>query len=176
MNDPIKVLMNEHEIIVDASNLVKKMIAVVDRSDLYKRSALQLLSFFRDYADKYHHHKEEEILFPEMVKQNELLASGVLQEMLENHEDFRGQLSEIEELIGQNNCSQAQQRFEDYVDALADHIAVENEEVFEIAFSLFTEDEKEKIYYRFVDIDCELGEKQKNELKDKLAEIREMIS
>ncbi len=175
MNNPIDLLFKEHEVIVDASNIAKDLRKIIDMPDLYEQQVVGLISFFREFADQYHHHKEEEVLFPEMIKANELLESGVVQEMFENHEDFRELIGEIEQLTKNKDHQNAQRKLEQYVDALIDHIAVENEEVFEIAKTLFSNSELEKIYFKFQDIDSELGENNKIKLTEQLDKIRSAI-
>ena len=169
--DPITLLHDEHEIILDAIRIAKELRKHTGNGGLYEQKVSALIAFFREYADKYHHYKEEEVLFPEMVKANELLESGVIQEMFENHEDFRALIREIEQLTKDKKHEDAQNKLEQYVEALTDHIAVENEEVFEIARSLFSDIEMEKIFFRFMDLDADLGDKRKLELKAQLAVI-----
>lgn len=173
--DAIKILFEEHEIITDATNIAKGLRKIIDKPELYEQHVLGLIAFFREYADKYHHHKEEDILFPEMIKANELLESGVIQEMFENHENFRELIAEIEQLTKDKNYLSAQNKLEQYADSLIDHIAVENEEVFEIAKTLFSDSELEKIYFRFKDLDNELGENNKNILQERLNRIQQNI-
>ncbi|MEK6616530.1 MAG: hemerythrin domain-containing protein, partial [Bacteroidota bacterium] len=75
MNKSMKVLFDEHEIIVNAINTTRQAKSLIGKNDAaYEKLITQLIGFFRNYADKYHHFKEEEILFPEMAKRNELLA------------------------------------------------------------------------------------------------------
>ncbi len=172
MNNPIETLYEEHNIIIDAINIAYDLRKIIDNSDLYEEQANSLIMFFKEFADKYHHQKEETVLFPQMIKANELLESGVVQEMYENHEDFRKLINEIEKSIKNKDFENAQEKLEQYIGALTDHIAVENEEVFEIAQTLFNENDLEKIYYKFKDIDSEFGEKDKNLLQEQLNKIR----
>lgn len=172
MNNPIETLYEEHNIIIDAINIAYDLRKIIDNSDLYEEQANSLIMFFKEFADKYHHQKEETVLFPQMIKANELLESGVVQEMYENHEDFRKLINEIEKSIKNKDFENAQEKLEQYIGALTDHIAVENEEVFEIAQTLFNEKDLEKIYYKFKDIDSEFGEKDKNLLQEQLNKIR----
>lgn len=172
MNNPIETLYEEHNIIIDAINIAYDLRKIIDNSDLYEEQANSLIMFFKEFADKYHHQKEETVLFPQMIKANELLESGVVQEMYENHEDFRKLINEIEKSIKNKDFENAQEKLEQYIGALTDHIAVENEEVFEIAQTLFNEKDLEKIYYKFKDIDSEFGEKDKNFLQEQLNKIR----
>ena len=173
--DPIKILFDEHDIILDAIQTAKNLRKIIHKQETYAQQVFALISFFRAYADKYHHYKEEEVLFPEMAKANEMLESGVIQEMLENHEDFRELIREIELLTRNNQLDEAQDKLEQYVEALTDHIAVENDEVFEIAKTIFSEKEMEKLYFRFKDLDAELGDKRKTELTQQLLLIKKSI-
>ncbi len=167
MSSSIKMLYDEHEVIAKAIDTAMKAGTLIGKDNLtYASTVRQLITFFRNYADKYHHFKEEEILFPEMSKKNELLAGGVIQEMLENHEDFRERLADIESCVSDGNFEAAQQKMEQYTEALLDHIAVENDEVFQAAESLFTEEELEKIRFRFLDSDRTLGDEQKEQLEN----------
>lgn len=176
MKDPIKVLLNEHDIITSAIDIAKEAEKLIAKDVIaYEKTIRELIHFFRIYADKYHHNKEEQILFPEMNKKNELLEDGVIKEMLENHEDFRSMIKDIETFLDKKDFVKAQQKLHVYSEALLDHIAVENDEVFHMAESLFDEGELEKIFFRFEDCDREVGEQNKIELANHLKEIRKNL-
>ncbi len=176
MNRTIKVLFDEHEIIVNAIDAVRQAKSLIGKDDVaYENIVRQLLFFFRRYADKYHHYKEEEVLFPEMCRRNELIADGIVKEMLDNHEDFRNQITGVERAIDQKKYADARQQLEKYTEALLDHIAVENDEVFQAAESIFSEEELSKLYFRFLDIDKELGDDKKQELKELADSLRKNL-
>lgn len=176
MNKTIQLLFNEHEIIVNAIDAAKQAkIYVQTNEKQYERIVRELIDFFRNYADNFHHHKEEQILFPAMAKRNELLSGGVLKEMLDNHEEFREQIRNIEKSLDEKNYMQAQQQLEKYTEALLDHIAVENDEVFQMAESLFTAAELEKIYFDFEDADIELGSGKKQEFEELTETLRKNL-
>ena len=162
MKDPIEVLLDEHKIITSAIDLANHADELWLKNEaVYEIIIRKLISFFRIYADLYHHHKEEKILFPEMQKKNELLQDGVLKEMFNNHEDFRNMINSIETFLDKKNYQSAQEQLNIYLEDLLDHIAVENEEVFQIAETLFNKEELEKIYFRFQDSDFETEEQNK---------------
>ena len=176
MSKAIQMLYDEHETITNAIDAARNAGQFLQKSaNTYEKTVQDLISFFRNYGDNFHHQKEEEILFPEMKKKNELLADGVLKEMTDNHEEFRDALKSIELSLQEKNYSRAQEQLMQYTEALLDHIAVENEEVFQIAESLFTEDEKEKIYCRFEDCDIETGSLEKQELAEMAEEMRKNL-
>jgi hemerythrin-like domain-containing protein len=172
----MKVLFDEHETIVNAIDTAQQAKSLIGKDDTaYEKLIRQLIGFFRDYADQYHHFKEEEILFPEMAKRNELLADGVIMEMFENHADFREMIKNIEKSLNEKQYQQAQQQLEKYTEALLDHIAVENDEVFQSAESIFSDEELEKIYFRFEDRDRDLGNAKKEELKELADTLRKNL-
>jgi hemerythrin-like domain-containing protein len=164
MNNTLKMLYDEHDIISRAIALAQDARTLISTDEqAYDAAMRELIRFFRGYADKYHHYKEEEILFPEMMKKSELMADGVITEMLENHAAFREMLAEIEDALNNADYNTAANITEKYTDDLLDHIAVENDEVFQAAYSILNEIELENIYYRFADLDRELGEAKKND-------------
>ena len=176
MNNAIQMLFEEHSVIVTAIDAAENAESLIGINDiLYEKTIRELLYFFRKYADNYHHRKEEEILFPEMKKKNELLADGVLKEMFDNHEEFREMLRNIERLLDEKNYMNAQKQLNIYCNSLLDHIHVENEEVFQMSETLFNDDELGKIYFRFEDCDREIGSIEKKELAEHINEIRNNI-
>src|ERR1039458_7073295 len=135
MNNSLKMLYDEHDIITRAVNLAKNAKTLIGTNDEeYELTVSELIRFFRIYADQYHHHKEEEILFPEMAKRSELMADGILAEMLDNHEYFRELIHDIEADLEAREYVQASEKIDEYTEALLDHIAVENEELFQAAY------------------------------------------
>ncbi|MEZ5109849.1 MAG: hemerythrin domain-containing protein [Bacteroidia bacterium] len=177
MTEAIKTLFDEHEVIMEAIHLAKQSEELINEDETqYEQVIRSLIKFFRYYADGYHHHKEEQILFPEMSKMNELLEDGVIKEMLENHEDFRDMISNIEQLLNAKEYHKAQQQLNKYTEAMLDHIAVENDEVFHSAETLLDEDELEKMNFRFMDCDREVGDEIANKIKQSKAQLVEELS
>lgn len=165
MNNSLEILYDEHVVITRAATLARDAASLIGkRNEQYETTMRELIRFFRMYADQYHHHKEEIILFPEMAKKNELVASGIIQEMFDNHTHFRDLLRTIETNLNHKEYSTAAKNVVEYTEALLDHIAVENDEVFQTAYALFDEEELENIFFRFSDLDRELGDSLKMEL------------
>lgn len=176
MNTTLKMLYDEHDNISRAIEITKNAKKLIGKNDKeYESIARELIGFFKVYGDQYHHHKEEEILFPEMTKKNELLTDGIIKEMFDNHANFRELIHTIESDIEQKKFNDASLKMDEYTEALLDHIAVENEELFQTADVLFTGDELENIYYRFIDMDNELGKTKKKELTDLLHSLNQKL-
>ncbi|HEY3250054.1 MAG TPA: hemerythrin domain-containing protein [Ignavibacteria bacterium] len=166
MDKSIEILYNEHDIIKSVINYREKIAALANSNpELYKKTILELINFFRNYADKFHHYKEEKLLFPLMCEKNDMLKDSIIQEMLENHEDFRKLVKSIESAADSGNYEESSKLMFKYTEMLLDHIAVEDHELFQMAEMLFDEKELEKLYYDFQDIDRELGLESKHDFE-----------
>ena len=173
MNKTIEMLFDEHSAITSAVGVTDSLNTLRQQNpSAYKAMVRKMVAFLKGYADEYHHYKEEVILFPEMSKKNELLGDGIIKEMTDNHQEFRRMIKLIETSLNEGEFEIAQKTLEKYVNMLLDHIAVENEEVFQAAESLFTDAELENIGFRFQDIDRELGNEKKESLVEMMNQIR----
>ena len=157
----------EHAIILEAIQIASSL----DKSwetnpELYENNLKELLIFFKEYSDQYHHFKEEEILFPALLKMEEPSATAVINELLEHHEDFRALVGKIKTDLAEKKYPEAQQKIKEYSHDLLDHIAAENEELFPMADTILSEGELEKLYYKCIDIDNELGIERKEDLEN----------
>lgn len=174
MNKATTLLFSEHEIIVSAISIISETDNYINTDeDRYEEIIKELLYFFRNYADNYHHRKEEQILFPEMVKRNELLGDSAIKEMFDNHEDFRLMLKYIEAFIESGDYNGSSRLLHQYAEYLLNHIAIEDEEVFQMTDTLFSPDELDNLYFRFEDIDNELGKEEKLNMEQRIIKIIE---
>lgn len=165
-NNPTKLLMDEHDIIYQVEKSIISMDLYWEKDEeKFKTLMSDLLHFFREYSDRFHHVKEEEILFPELINHPDFLLNEIIDELEEHHEMFREYTKEIEELLSENQFEKAYKILKKYLSDLLDHIAIENDELFSITENLFSEDQLEKMYFRFKDVDIELGEEEKVKLE-----------
>lgn len=161
-NNPIQIMLDEHEIISLAKEMVDALDGYWEKDEEDCEKQLRaLLTFFKEYADGFHHFKEEQILFPEMTNQVDFTLSELIDELLEHHANFRQYAAEIRAALDNKTYERAHKHLKFYLNELLDHIAVENDELFVIAENLFTEDQLETIFFRFKDSDAELGEEKK---------------
>jgi hemerythrin-like domain-containing protein len=157
----------EHDFILGAGDLI-----TLNRSQwksdpaAYEQMVKQLLGFFSIYADQFHHCKEEEILFPAIINKSETTGDSIVAELTGHHEEFRLLMQQIRTALTQHDFASTQQLLESYISKLNDHIAVENDELFPMAENIFSKDELDKLYYKCIDKDLEMGLIQKEELED----------
>ncbi len=175
--NPIQVMREEHEIIGSAEQTVQLLDRYWKKNEEdFVKQVHSLLRFFREYSDRYHHYKEEQVLFPEMENLNDFALNSLISELKEHHEMFREYTRTIEEHLHTKQSEKAYLILTTYMDELLDHIAAENEELFVMAESLFSETALETMYFRFRDIDMELGAQEKDRLSSLLQGIEAGIA
>ncbi len=171
-NNPIQTMLDEHEVICKTEAIIENLNQLWE-SDIEKYTELvtTLISFYREYADSYHHRKEEEVLFPAIKNHPDFVLREIIDEFEQHHEDFRDYTREIEQAIMEGNYEKSYQELNNYLQDLLDHIAAENDELFVLAESLLGEEELETIFFKFKDIDMELGQDRKTELEENISAI-----
>lgn len=151
-----EILRKEHDVILkmlDAADaLGGRMVAgqTVDRAILKG-----LLEFFQLFADRCHHGKEEELLFPLLEKKGMPRGGGPIGVMLYEHESGRELIREMESAsshFGDNPSESARrwvQAAGEYANLLREHIAKENNVLFRMAESMLSAGEQEQLAREF---------------------------
>jgi hemerythrin-like domain-containing protein len=111
------------------------------------------------------------VLFPAIKNHPDFVLQEIIDEFEEHHEGFREFAREIIEFNHEDNYAKAHKILKQYINDLLDHIAAENEELFVLADNLFSDNEKETIYFKFMDIDMELGEARKKEYEQMITAL-----
>lgn len=147
----IDVLMNEHDYILRFANAMKKKcMQVLETGDMDTEIFKKALDFVRNYADKYHHGKEEKYLFVSMLKDLGELANKLINMgMLVEHSMGRLFMQNLEIAINEyDNSSSLESKLDiltfmtAYVDLIVRHATKENEVVFTFADRALKENSK----------------------------------
>jgi hemerythrin-like domain-containing protein len=172
MNNPIETLLQEHEIISEAADIIDKLDNLWETdAKAYNKVATGMLEFFSEYADGYHHRKEEDILFPALNDQPNFVLHEMIDEFESHHEDFRNYTNEIRDALKENNFTSSYSTLKEYKEDLLDHIAAENDELFVLAENMIDEGTLESIYFRFQDLEMELGAERKKGLEEMIERL-----
>lgn len=95
--DPIEKLMDEHQNILKGIDLLAKNADRLEKGEkIDPRFFTGAVEFIRNYADKYHHAKEEDILFVKMEKAGFPAQGGPIAVMLSEHDQGREYVSGLE--------------------------------------------------------------------------------
>ncbi len=94
---PIEKLMDEHRIILKGIGVLENGILELEKSGIVSSVFFDnMIDFIRGYSDKYHHAKEEDILFVRMGKAGFPTEQGPIAVMLSDHDQGRGFVAEME--------------------------------------------------------------------------------
>jgi len=146
----INPLIYEHHLILRMVELLKKESEYINETNKTHPEFIKtVIDFFRTYADKCHHGKEEDILFRELHKK-EISEEhlGIMNNLIDDHIKARGYIKQLEK----NNkhyidgdlqiVNQIQSIIKKLVELYPQHIDIENHHFFKDVMQYFSEDEK----------------------------------
>ncbi|MDP7001047.1 MAG: hemerythrin domain-containing protein [Candidatus Poseidoniaceae archaeon] len=151
------ILVAEHDIILDALSLMETVIELERNGiDIGDNTWQVLVAFISDFADDYHHVKEEIVLFPAYCNNGMNPEYGPIAVMMREHEEYRMFNSQMKEALTQgppygNSMWIPASRF---IEHLRLHIAKENEILFPMGNRMLDDIEEEKIIAKFNEIDA----------------------
>jgi len=139
METATAVLRKEHEAIVKMLEVTEEVARRLEAGEHVAAETLAgLLEFFRLFADKCHHGKEEDLLFPQLEKKGMPRAGGPLAVMLAEHEQGRAL---IRQMAGPAWAAAARA----YASLLRAHIEKENHVLFVMAERMLTPSEQAEL-------------------------------
>jgi len=155
-----KVLRDEHEVILRVLHATE---ATANAVEFGVEAPAQFLSdvveFLRLYADRQHHGKEEDLLFPELEKKGLPRSGGPVGVMLMEHQLGRAHIAKMVEAAtayaGGDRTAGATwaDAALDYVALLREHVAKENQILFVMAERLLSTYEQARLFAEFEGVD-----------------------
>ena len=136
---PTQVLMAEHELILEALDALERKVAAIRAGTAPDRAYFEkAVRFLREFADKCHHGKEENLLFKRMTERGFPVQSGPIAVMLSEHEAGRAYIRGIADGAAKLGTDPAAadriaENARGYIDLLRAHIGKENNVLFPMA-------------------------------------------
>lgn len=150
---PMKKLVDEHVLIKRWIALIP---AVVENLDLATEAGRQMImdgiDLIRSYADRYHHAKEEDILFKYFDKNSE-----ILQVMYADHTTARGHVKAMLAALERRDKSALGQHLMAYRHLLTEHIKKEDEILFPWMDRNLSAGQIDELYAKFNAADQQMG-------------------
>lgn len=190
MTKPTEILSAEHRIIEQVLDCLERIaLSATESGRLDGASATQALEFFRQFADRCHHGKEEVHLFPAMEARGFLRQSGPTGVMLLEHDQgrafIRGMAGALEEAAAGHRpaVSEFAAHAEGYVELLRAHIEKEDHCLFSMANQVLSDEDQQELlaaFHRVEHEDMEAGAHEHfiavaNELADRFGVTRATI-
>ena len=160
------VMKEEHRVIKLVLQCLSRATAQVEKGGMLDRdSAGKMIEFFRGFADRCHHGKEEAQFFPLARRRGVGCAPGNIDVLLAEHEEGRSHIRAMDESLAaaEKGDSQAPNRFcqhaRQYVGLLTEHIRKEDDCLFPTADMLLTEEDQRALVRAFEQVEHEeMGE------------------
>jgi len=155
MRNITQVLSDEHQVILKVIDAALKECAEIENGKELKVEFFnKLLDFIKNYADKFHHAKEEDILFKVMLENVECLHCNPIPVMLHEHDEGREFVKGMEQSISENNSEKLIENVRGYCVLLQNHIYKEDNVLYPMAEEALSEEQKEEVLNSY----NELGE------------------
>lgn len=164
MINPVQVLHEEHMTLLEAITTAKEVQRIQDNKQ-YRWLIHDLILFFRNYTEIYHHPKEEQILYPILKNRAEKMNDRFMYELCDNHDDFKAMIADIENYFESRDYRMLRKTIDTYLLELAEHIEKEEREILHISANLLSKMELENVNDDFKILDGKLGENEKNKLE-----------
>lgn len=159
---PTDILTDEHRVIEQVLECLRVIVerAGTDRK-LDGQSAREAVSFFRHFADKCHHAKEEDHLFPAMEARGFPREGGPTGVMIYEHQQARDHVRKMDESIeaASQGDPAAVQEFtrhaRAYSNLLRNHIEKEDHCLYTMANQAFTDEDQQEMLLAFEKVEAE---------------------
>lgn len=140
------LLVSEHEMIERAMDVLKRELERLTTNTQDPFPMRRAIDFLSEFGGRIHNKKEEDTLFPLMVKRG-IPEDGPIRVMLMEHESERGLLQEmigqLPELVSASEDDRAdlRQRGLEYLQIRAEHIWKENDVLYNLGRKAFSEED-----------------------------------
>jgi hemerythrin-like domain-containing protein len=153
-------LKNEHNGILIMLEVLEKIINQMEHADPYDQQDISnIIDFLKTFADKCHHGKEEDILFPALVLSGMSKENGPIAVMLNDHAMGRGYIKGmVQGLERLPNSEEDGKKIlidngKKYIQLLRIHIMKENNILFPMADQRISDEEQEKLFLKYEEME-----------------------
>jgi len=108
-----------------------------------------VISFIKNYADGYHHRKEEDILFKAMLESVDCMHCNPIPVMLHEHDEGRHYVKEMIEALAAENTELLIENARNYCELLQNHIFKEDNILYPMAEEALNEEQKEAVENKY---------------------------
>jgi hemerythrin-like domain-containing protein len=179
---PTETLKDEHKAIKLMLKIAENVCQRLERGEAVPAEHLgNIVTFIRGFADKCHHAKEEDLLFPAMERAGVPSQGGPIGVMLVEHEQGRNyvrNMTEAAEKYSPGNRRAASQFVENarnYIALLTQHIDKEDNILYEIADRRLSEKDQEDLERGFERVEQEEMGPGKHEEFEKILDLLKKI-
>ena len=161
MKTALQMLSDEHKNILTVIDiLLRECDSIESGKKIDETFFKKAIGFIEGYADKFHHAKEEDILFVELCKDEVQMRCNPTQQMLHEHDLGRNFIKELKEGIKKDNKDKIIENTRGYAYLLKDHIFKEDNILYPMADESLSPSIKNDILNKFKQVEMELDKEK----------------
>ena len=148
-----EILSDEHKNILKLIEaLAKECERLSAGAETDKNFFAKSVDFIKNYADKFHHAKEEDILFKELDKRQGQMHCSPMDQMRHEHDLGRGFVKGLEEALISGDKNKIIENARGYAELLEDHIYKEDNILYPMADEVLDEAAQKEMLEKFAKI------------------------
>jgi hemerythrin-like domain-containing protein len=163
---PTETLQEEHRLIQAVLTAAEREVQSIGKTGrIDGQRIVRMVDFFRNFADRCHHAKEEDHLFRKMEERGMPSQSGPIAVMRFEHEENRKNVRAMADALPKAAAGEAAATASiaanliSYVERLKVHIEKENHVLYPMADNLFSEQDQQELEKAFAEVEArEMGE------------------
>lgn len=150
-----ELLKQEHQQILKALDVAKREVESIEKTGhVDTQKVNDIVDFIRNFADKWHHEKEEKLLFTKMIDHGMTGKLDPIGFMLEEHEEGRRYVKNIVSAMEDDNCGSTciktiKDNLQGYRNLLTVHINKEDMILYPMAEKLLPDEELKELASKF---------------------------
>jgi hemerythrin-like domain-containing protein len=150
-----KILIEEHENILKVVEALKVGCDLIEKDKKVDKDFFEkVIDFIKNYADKFHHAKEEDILFKEFSRAAEKGEAhcNPVEQMLHEHDIGRSFVKGMKQALKENDKEKLVKNAEGYAGLICEHIFKENKILYPMADEVLSKEVQKKMLDEFEEI------------------------
>ncbi len=168
----VKNLVDEHVLIKRLLALIPAITDFVEKSETVDKDLIMgCIDFIRGYADKFHHMKEEDILFKYVDEQSEIIKI-----MYEDHVTGRNHVKNVVEGAENGNKAQIKEHLLGYRDLLTQHINKEDDILYPWIERQMSDNQIGELFQRCSAADASVGEELPRKYEKFIIDLEEKFA
>jgi hemerythrin-like domain-containing protein len=158
MKNITQILSDEHQTILKVIDAALKECTEIENGKALEIEFFQkTIDFIKNYADKFHHAKEEDILFKAMLENIENLHCNPIPVMLHEHDEGREFVKGMEQGISESNTEKLIENARGYCMLLQNHIYKEDNVLYPMAEEALTDEQKDLVNQKYHEVEIKLN-------------------
>ncbi len=176
MKTIFSVMQHEHKIIKTAIDaLMANAEQLEEGAGVNEEFYMQAIFFLRNYADKIHYSKEEDILFSTSLKNENTKDNPDVKLLVHQHILSRGLIDLMEEALANRNTKKLINVSKEYSEIIGAHIIREDEILLPLLEKDLPEPVKSQIIMEFEDIDNKYSSEEIKKLEESALKLKNLI-